>query len=57
MFLSWPADHLGWYAQSNITSLATPSAWHDIPGSQTATNLTIPINPAQPKAFFRLRSP
>jgi hypothetical protein len=55
--LNWPPDKLGWFAQSNSVSLVIPANWHDIPGSQTGTNLSITIVPTQPKVFFRLRSP
>ncbi|MDB6112078.1 MAG: Autotransporter-associated beta strand repeat protein, partial [Pedosphaera sp.] len=55
--LNWPATHLGWLAQSNSVGLANPNLWFDIPGSQTATNLNITINPAQPNVFYRLRHP
>ena len=55
--LSWPSDHLGWYAQSNSVSVANSGAWQDIPGSQNETSLNITISPAQPEVFFRLRHP
>jgi hypothetical protein len=55
--LTWPPDHQGWIAQSNSVSLASPSSWFDIPGSESVTNLNIPINPAMPKVFYRLRLP
>jgi autotransporter-associated beta strand protein len=55
--LSWPATHLGWFAQSNVVNVALSNFWFDIPGSQTATNLTVPINPALPQAYYRLRHP
>ena len=55
--LSWPTDHLGWLAQSNSVSVASPGSWFDIPGSQSVTSLNITLNPAQPEVFFRLRHP
>ena len=55
--LTWPGSHLGWYAQSNSVSLTSPSSWFDIPGSQTATNLTVTIDPALPQVFYRMRLP
>ena len=55
--LTWPESHLGWYVQSNSVSLTSPSSWFDIPGSQTATNLSITINPALPQVFYRMRLP
>lgn len=55
--LTWPGDHLVWYAQSNSVSLVNTNFWFDIPGSQLATNLVIPISPAQTNVFYRLRNP
>jgi hypothetical protein len=55
--LSWPADHLGWFVQSNSVSIANSSAWFDIPGSQSVSSLNISINQAQPTLFFRMRRP
>jgi hypothetical protein len=55
--LNWPKAALGWYAQSNAVNVASPAEWHDIPGSQTGTNLSIPIVPTDPQVYFRLRSP
>jgi autotransporter-associated beta strand protein len=55
--LSWPSDHLGWFAQSNSVGVVSPGTWFDIPGSQSGTNLNISINPAQSPVFFRLRHP
>jgi len=55
--LGWPADHLGWYAQSNSVGVASPGFWYDVADSQLGTNLNITIDPAQPNVFFRLRSP
>lgn len=57
LMLSWPATHQGWYAQSNSVSVSSSSNWHDVPGSQIGTNLTITINPALPNVFYRLRHP
>ena len=55
--LGWPADHLGWIAQSNSVSLAGTNYWFDIPGSQSVTSLNVTINPAQKDVFYRLRKP
>ena len=55
--LTWPGDHLGWIAQSNVLDLANSNYWFDILGSQLATNLVIPVNPVAPKVFYRLRYP
>ena len=55
--LSWPADHLGWIAQSNSVSLLSPTQWYDIPGSQSGTSLIITVSPTPPDVFYRLRHP
>ena len=55
--LRWPADHLGWYAQSNAVNLADTNYWFDITGSELATNLVITIRPSQTNVFYRLRYP
>jgi hypothetical protein len=55
--LTWPSDHLGWIAQSNSLGLANSNSWFDILGSQSVTNLVVPIVPANANIFYRLRSP
>ncbi len=57
LLLTWPGDHLGWIAQSNTVNLGSSNYWFDILGSQSATNLTIQLNPAATNLFFRLRYP
>lgn len=55
--LTWPESHLGWRVQSNSVNVANPSAWFDIPGSQSVTNLSLPISPTAPAVYYRLRRP
>jgi len=55
--LTWPASHLGWFAQSNAVSLVNSNFWFDIPGSDTLTNLSYPINKSATNVFYRLRKP
>jgi hypothetical protein len=56
--LSWPVNYLGWILQTNSLGLAASAAWGDLPGSQAATQWTLPItNSAVPLQFFRLRRP
>ena len=55
--LTWPGNYLGWIAQSNAVNLGNSNSWLDILGSQSSTNLIIPINPAAPQVFYRLRYP
>ena len=55
--LTWPATHLGWYAQSNSVNLADTNYWFDISGSQSVTNLVTTMGPGQTNVFYRLRKP
>jgi hypothetical protein len=55
--LTWPGSHLGWRAQSNSVNVANPNSWFDIPGSESVTNLNVPVSPAMPAVFYRLRRP
>jgi arylsulfatase len=55
--LNWPGSHLGWIAQSNAVSVASSDGWFDIPGSSSATNLSITPSPARTNVFYRLHSP
>jgi autotransporter-associated beta strand protein len=55
--LSWPADYLGWYMQSNSVALANTNYWFDVPNSQTVTNLAITVNTSSTNVFFRMRKP
>jgi hypothetical protein len=60
--LSWPADHLGWILQSQTNAITVGIAtnattWYDWPGSASVTATNIPIIPANPTVFFRLRHP
>ena len=56
--LSWPSNYVGWILQTNAAGLAFSGNWHDVPGSGTNTQLTVPVtNPAISNEFFRLRHP
>jgi len=57
--LSWPADHLGWRLQSQVNSLSTGlgTNWFDIAGSDAVISTNLPIDPASPAVFYRLRHP
>jgi hypothetical protein len=57
--LTWPGTHLGWILQqqTNSLSIGVSTNWVDVAGSDSATNATITINPANPTVFFRLRKP
>ncbi|MGN6553394.1 MAG: hypothetical protein ACTHLW_06700, partial [Verrucomicrobiota bacterium] len=55
--LSWPASHLGWFAQSNSVALADTNFWFDIAGSETVTNLSYSIDGSLTNVFYRLHKP
>ena len=57
--LSWPADYVGWELQGQTNSLnaGLGADWFPVPGSTNNTHLSIPIDPACPSAFYRLRQP
>jgi len=53
--LQWPADHIGWFLQSNSVSLADTNFWFNVPGSDTTNLVNIILNPAQPNVFYRMK--
>lgn len=57
--LSWPANYQGWILQqqTNTLNAGLGTNWVDVPGSGGITSTNIPINPATPSAFYRLRYP
>jgi 4-phytase/acid phosphatase len=54
--VAWPADHLGWTLQVQTNGLS-PGQWSDLPASSEVNLLGIPINLANPAAFYRLSRP
>jgi hypothetical protein len=54
--LSWPPDHLGWRLETNAIGLPATNAWFPYPGSDTVTNLSVPLG-ASGNVFFRLTYP
>jgi hypothetical protein len=57
--LSWPADHMGWWLQSQTNNLSVGlwTNWVDMPGSDATNSLSYTIDPSQPAVFYRLRLP
>jgi|GEM_PF-2360980 len=51
--LSWPADHLGWTLQSQTNTLT--GTWYPVSGSTATNSMTVPVNPANPAVFYRLK--
>jgi len=54
--LAWPADHIGWILQA-LTNDLNSASWFDLPGTGDTNSVAIPINPANPAVFYRLRRP
>jgi len=58
LMVSWPSVYVGWILQTNTLGLVNPSAWGDVPGSFTNSQMTFPSSdPRIPIEFFRLRHP
>ena len=59
--IAWPQTHLGWILQSQTNSLTTginpAGTWYDIPSTANVTSSSIPVSPANPTVFYRLRHP
>ena len=57
--LSWPADHIGWWLQSQTNNLSVGlwTNWVDMPGSDATNSLSYTMDPSQPAVFYRLRLP
>jgi len=56
---SWPADHRGWWlqTQTNSARAGLGSNWISLPGSASGLTWTSSINPANANVFYRLASP
>lgn len=57
--LSWPADHQGWFlqTQTNLQSVGLSTNWFDVTGSSATNQAVITVSPGDPTVFFRLRNP
>ena len=57
--ITWPANYAGWILQSQTNTLRAGlgNHWVDVAGSASVTSARIPINPANPVVFYRLRYP
>ena len=53
--MGWPADHIGWFLQSNSVSLANSEDWFNIPGSDVTNKVIIPIDSLQTNVFYRMK--
>jgi len=54
--IAWPADHLGWILQTQTNGLSA-GQWFDLPGTDNVNSVAIPMDPANPAVFYRLRLP
>ncbi len=54
--LSWPADHTGWFLQSQTNSLAAglKTNWVDVAGSSATNQVIFTINPTNGAVFYRM---
>ena len=55
--VSWPANCLGLelQAQTNLAGGGLGANWFPVDGSTTNTEMSIPIDPGMPSAFYRLQ--
>jgi hypothetical protein len=54
--VSWPTNYVGWILQTNFVDLGNNTAWGDVQGSETNSQMSWPVNePTAPKGYFRLR--
>lgn len=55
--VSWPTEHLGSLLQAQTNPLTTglSTTWWDLPGTDRVTDTNLPIDPANPSVFYRLR--
>jgi len=56
LYLTWPADHIGWQlqAQTNSVQVGLSTNWVNVNGSTTTNQVAMPINPANGTVFYRL---
>jgi autotransporter-associated beta strand protein len=57
--INWPANYLGWVLQIQTNGLdaGLGTNWVDVAGSADVTSTNLPVNPAIPATFYRLRYP
>jgi hypothetical protein len=58
LMVNWPTNYIGWILQTNLVSPGNTAAWGDVPGSETQSQMSWPVNnPMVPQGYFRLRHP
>jgi hypothetical protein len=56
--VTWPTNYVGWILQTNFVDLSNAAAWGNVPGSETNSQMSWPVNdPLVPQGYFRLRHP
>ena len=57
--VTWPADHTGWWleTQTNTLSVGLHTNWFTVSGSAATNQLWLPIDPANGSVFLRLVYP
>jgi autotransporter-associated beta strand protein len=55
--LSWPPDHRGWTLLTNSVGVTASGSWFPYPSSDTLTNITLTLDPAQTNVFYKLVYP
>ena len=55
--LSWPANQIGWnlQVQTNPLSKGLSTNWVNVPNSTSTNTVVMPLNPANPAVFYRLK--
>jgi hypothetical protein len=59
LYLTWPADHIGWQlqAQTNSLSVGISTNWVNVSGSTSTNQVVVPINLTNGSVFYRLMYP
>jgi len=59
LFLTWPADHIGWQlqAQTNSRAVGISTNWVNVSGSTSTNQIVVPINLTNGSVFYRLIYP
>jgi hypothetical protein len=56
LYLTWPADHMGWtlQGQTNASPAGLGTNWVDVTGSTSTNQIVIPVNPTNGSVFYRM---
>jgi autotransporter-associated beta strand protein len=52
--LTWPANHLGWYIQSNSVGLESTNSWFNVPNSQGTNLIVLTPDATKSEVFYRM---